>query len=470
MSTVANPLSLLCAVNVTAGFIAPAAPEFNVGAISGSAGVIPAFGTNPRIRKYTSQAAMLLDGFQPTDLEYIAAGLYFSQVPTPGQVDVIGEDPTAIQTFSIGSAAGADYAVGDLVGITQGAAVGGFLKVATVSGGGVVETLSLVAGKQGSGFLVANNLPTTTTGAGSGLLVDILTVGETPLQAITAARIADPSFYTVMSTTAVDADSIALGTWAQSAQPATQYLYGTGSAAALAGTAGNVFSTLKAASISRAHGSYATTQGGNAPNNPLVAAAVSGVAMGRNTGLANSAFTLSGKTLVGILPENLNLEEFSVFAGQPGVDVGNCGNVLLNFANTYSLYIQGINANGTFFDQVLGLDMLAADAQLSTVGAYASLGSIPQDNAGQATVLQAVSAACGRSATRGFLAGGTWTGPTILGITPGTSLPDGFAVVSDSFANQSPADHALRKGMPVYICVILAGSQQSFIIGINAQS
>jgi hypothetical protein len=98
-----------------------------------------------------------------------------------------------------------------------------------------------------------------------------------------------------------------------------------------------------------------------------------------------------------------------------------------------------------------------------------TLPSIPQDNAGQGLVLNAANGAANRSAQRGALAGGIWNGQTILNLTPGTSLPSGFLCQSASFTTQSPSDRALRKGMPVQMAVILAGSQQSFALVINVQ-
>jgi len=196
--------------------------------------------------------------------------------------------------------------------------------------------------------------------------------------------------------------------------------------------------------------------------------------MGLNTGSANSAFTLADKTLVGISPTNLKQAQINVPAGTPGVSLGNHGNTYNNYANDYQFYYQGVNGNGMLFSTVLGLDMLAADCQISVLNVLASLPSIPQTDGGQALILNACRAACSRSANRGFIAGGIWEGAAINllpsgGLTPGEALSNGFWVGSSSFSTQSSGDRALFQGMPVYIAVILAGSQQSFIIGVNVQ-
>lgn len=53
---------------------------FNQLLVVGTAGIIS---TTERVRKYTSAAALLTDGFALTDDEYLAAVLYFSQSPAP---------------------------------------------------------------------------------------------------------------------------------------------------------------------------------------------------------------------------------------------------------------------------------------------------------------------------------------------------------------------------------------------------
>jgi len=118
--------------------------------------------------------------------------------------------------------------------------------------------------------------------------------------------------------------------------------------------------------------------------------------------------------------------------------------------------------------------MLAADAQISVLNVLQKLPSIPQTDAGQALILNAVRGACSRSVNRGFIAGGVWEGATLLpgtnqSLTAGTALPTGYWVGSPSFITQSSGDRALFQSMPVYVAVILAGTQQSFVIGINVQ-
>ena len=470
------PLSLLCAVNVSVSSAGAAVPTFNQHLVVGTSPRIPSQGAAGRCLIFASVAAMISYGFQPTDPEVIAAGLYFDQSPAPTYLWVGVQDLTAIAALSLDAGhGGTGWAVGDTFLVTQGGASAGY-GVVTAATAGVVTACTFIPGQQGTAYTVANGLNTVAQGAstGAGLEVNITAIGETALQAVTACRLVSTAWYTCSVCGAADADHVAIASFAQSATPQMQYLYGTQSPSAMLGTAGNVFSLIKAAAYSRAHGAYSTIQGGAAPNNAYIAAAIAGVAMGLNTGLANSAFTLDAKTLVGITVENsptgtLTLAQMNTFAGLPGQGTGNNGNAYMNFGGVYTNYVQGVNGSGAWFDQILGLDMLAADCQISVLNVLKQLASIPQDDGGQAFILNAVLGACKRSAARGFLAGGTWDGPTILNLTAGDPVPLGYKVQSQSFATQSQANRALRQGMPVYIAVILAGSQQSFVIGLNVQ-
>lgn len=472
-----SPLSILCDVTATVASAGVAIPAFNQPLAIGNSGRIPSQGVNSRVRLYPTAgypANIVADGYEPGDPEFIAAGLFVAQQPPPPNFLLGCQDPSAIAAlvFDTGEG-GTGYAIGDVFLVTQSSASFGFGIVTSVAAG-VVTGAAFIPGRQGTGYSIATGLATVaqSPSVGVGLEVNITAIGETPLQALTACRNASSAWYVAMITTAVDADHVACSTYAQTAQPPMQYLYGTQSLSALTGATGNVFSLIKALSLKRAHGAYSTTQGGGAPSNIYIAAAVAGVAMGRNTGLANSAFTLEGQTLVGIVTEPLTPTQWFVPAGEPGANLGNNGNVYINFANSYTNYEQGVNGDGTFFDQTLGIDMIIADVQISILNGKKALGtSIPQDNSGQTLVFGWATPALQRAVSRGFLAPGTWAGAAIppLGIVAGTPMPNGWKIGSDSFTNQASGKRSLRQGMPIYIPIILAGSQQSFIIGINVQ-
>jgi uncharacterized protein DUF3383 len=486
MATQALPLSILCDVTVSVTPAGVAVPAFNQGLIGGNSGRLPSYGANSRVALIpgtTWASSMAALGYQPTDPEYIAMGLYFDQdAPpvTPPQYGWVGcQDPTAIAAITVdSSSAGTGWKLNDTFLISQSNASFGYGQVTGVNAG-AVTSVAFIPGQQGTGYSVANALTTTAQAPSTGinLEVNITAVGETVLQAITACRLANTNWYGCMWTNAGDSDVAPIAAYEQNVQPAMQYIYATTSLSALQGTTGNVFSAIKALNYGRVQGIYTSTSNvpvPPAPANVYAAAAILGIAMGLNTGAPNSAFTVAAKTLVGIQTTVLTQAQINVFAGTPGLGFGNNGNSYNNYANSYDFYYQGVNGNGLSFTTVQGLDMLAADAQISVLNVLQKLPSIPQTDAGQALILNAVRGACSRSVNRGFIAGGVWEGATLLpgtnqSLTAGTALSTGYWVGSPSFITQSSGDRALFQSMPVYVAVILAGTQQSFVIGINVQ-
>lgn len=473
MGTVATlPLSTVVDVSVLISPQAPATPTFNQALIVGTSPVIGSvIGANPRLRQYTTLAQISADGFSLASPEYIAASIYFSQSPAPLFVWIGRQDLTAIQTITLGATPGTGWAVGDLFNIVQGGASLGVGEVTAVAAG-VPTAVTVVQGRQGTSYAIANNLATTAIGSSVGidLVVDITVLGETALQAVQACRLASPSWYLVCALAAVDADHIAIGTFAQAQTPQFVYFYTTGTNAALNGTVGiDPFSTLKAGTFSRAFGLYSTTQGGLFPNNIYSQAAAMGVAMGLNTGLNGSYFTMKFKQLVGIAAENATLSQPQITSLETRK-----ANLYLSFADTFTWLEQGTVANGQFFDEILNLDMLASDMQFSCVVLLISNPAILQTNSGQTQILNAILGACARSAARGFISGGIWSGPNITGLNSillakGAPLPNGYTAVSDVYANQAQSDRDVRKSMPVFVPIIESGAVHSILIGVFVQ-
>lgn len=472
MATPVLPLSNVIDVIVEISPQLPAVPTFNQGLFVGTSNVIPSIGANPRIRQYNSLVAMASDGFGVNAPEYIAAGIAFSQLVPPQSVFIGRQDLTAIATASVSTPTGdggTDYVVGDIITVTQLGAQGGQLKVTTIGVNGVVTGLAIIPGSQGTLYSVATALATTTGGHGTGLFVDITAVGETPLQAVAACRAANASWWAFTVLTVVQADILALAAFAQSQIPQCCYFFGNTDITELNGGTTTTFAQLKALSYNRTIGIYSTTQGGLFPNNIYAQCAVMGVAMGLNTGLAGSYYTLKFKTLVGVGVEPLTLTQVNNIEG-------NNGNLYLTYTS-FTWFEQGTMSNGQFFDEIINLDMLASNIKFNVADLLVSNNVIPQTNPGQTQILNVINQACATSAAIGFLAGGTWQGVTIPTLTPGgvplltagTPLPNGYKAVSDTYANQSQSDKQARKSMPAYVAIIEAGAVHSVVIGVFVQ-
>ena len=124
-------------------------------------------------------------------------------------------------------------------------------------------------------------------------------------------------------------------------------------------------------------------------------------------------------------------------------------------------------ANGSYFDEVLGLDMLSSDIQTAIMQVLTTTPKIPQTDSGVSLITAAVATACDAALKRQFLAPGTWTGATVFNLKPSTELPSGYSIQADSVANQSQTNRENRIAPPIYVCIKLAGSLQSVVINVN---
>ena len=459
-----QPLSLLADVVVEVSPLAPSAPAFNQFLVIGTSGVIPTYGANALLRQYASLAAMETDGFTSSDPEYLAAQLYFSQSPAPQFIWIGVQDPTAIKTIIPHSgSAGTGYKVGDQITVVQSGASNGIVTVSTIGGGGAVTGLTTTIGNQGTGYSTASGLATT-GGSGTGLEVDITAIGQTALQAAQACRLASTAWYDFMVCDATDSDHEAIIPWVE-AQTGTYYFGVTQTASVRDGITPNVLSLVHGGNYKRSWIQYATTQGGQYPSQAYFVAAIAGVANAANTQLANSAFTMkfsAGRSLIGVYTEPLTLSQIDNVESLGG-------NLYINYAGSFEVLEQGTNVGGTFFDETLNLDVLGSGIQYAIVDLLTTVPKVPQTDAGQQLLIQAVEGALAQAALTGFIAQGIWQGASFGKIAPGLSLPSGYYVWSPSYATQSPADRQARKSMPIYVAIIEAGAVHSVLISVTVQ-
>lgn len=295
---------------------------------------------------------------------------------------------------------------------------------------------------------------------------DVLWVGrqgaeESCVEALEACRQANFEWYVGICLNAVYADHIACAAYIETATPSSIYAFTTSDADCIVGTGSpdDIFTYLKALGYSRTIGQYATTQGDVYPNNIYAIVAIMGYAMGQNSGLANSAFTLKFKREIGIATEPLTTTQL-------GILEGNNGNAYLSYGNYYSIFEQGKMSDGSFFDEKINLDMLVNNIQLSIMDVLYQNPKVPQTDAGVTQEIQACNDACDNAVRIGFLGPGTWTGVDILNLKNGDPLPGGYLVQAESLASQSQADREARKSVPLYVAIKEAGAIHSVLIGV----
>lgn len=190
------------------------------------------------------------------------------------------------------------------------------------------------------------------------------------------------------------------------------------------------------------------------------AVAITGYAMGANTGLTNSAYTLKFKKLVGVKADPLKEAQVS------DAEAVNA-NVYINRGATYDMYEQGTMADGTYFDEIINLDMLSYNIQLSVMDILTKTTKIPQTEAGVATIINALLPDLDKAVDIGFLAPGIWTNPGFMDLQQGDAVEKGYLVMSEAIQDQSIADREARICPPIYVALKLAGAVHSVIIQLN---
>lgn len=190
------------------------------------------------------------------------------------------------------------------------------------------------------------------------------------------------------------------------------------------------------------------------------AVAIMGYAMGANTGLADSAYTLKFKKLIGVVADPLSEPQVSDAEAVSA-------NVYVNRGATYDMFEQGTMADGTWFDEIVNLDMLSNDIQLSVMDILTKTTKIPQTEAGVATIINAILPNLDKAVETGFVAPGIWTAPSFMEIEQGDAIEKGYQVMSESVDDQSEKDREARICPPIYIALKLAGAIHGVVIQLN---
>ena len=192
-------------------------------------------------------------------------------------------------------------------------------------------------------------------------------------------------------------------------------------------------------------------------------AAVMGTAMGLELSHTDSAFALCYKTVNGIQPADLNQTQVDSIKAKNG-------NVYVARGYTHFLLENGTMANGQRYDEVLYIDKIGADLQNAAVTLLAeNPDKLPQTDDSTAQFINRFSSILMGYTGRGILASSVWRGADIGPVRGGEMIENGFMLWADSYDDQSDADRAAHKAMPVQVALTPAGSIESIVITVNVQ-
>ena len=290
----------------------------------------------------------------------------------------------------------------------------------------------------------------------SRLLVSCHPASEDPGEALDAVLDMTASFYGVLPCgTLTAAEWLAFAQHVEAlAQPLMLFVPVTGTVASVI-AADSTLDKLHGAQIKRALPFYCAAVSD--------CAAVMGTAMGLELSHKGSAFALCYKTVNGVQPSDLTQSQVEALKAL------NC-NVYVARGYTHFLLENGTVASGQRYDEILYVDRIADDLQNAAVTLLAeNPDRMPQTDDSTAQFINRFSSILMGYTDMGVLASAAWRGTDIGPVANGDVIENGFLIWADSYDNQSDADRAAHRAVPIQAALTLAGSIESIVVTVNVQ-
>lgn len=477
-------LSVYNVVNTTTTISPLAAPNRNFGAalILGATAVID---TLQRVRQYANIIGVGAD-FATTSPEYKAAQRHFGQSPQPSVVYIgrFAQSPSSA-VLRGGVLTSAEQLMPNFTGITNGSlriSVDGTAKTlsaidlsGTTNLNGVASAIdaaltgaTVVWDATNGQFVVTSGSTGTTstlgyaeaTGSGTDLsaLLKLQTgqasapvagiAAETLLQAVQACANAASDWYAaILATSGVsDADLIAAAQFVEASQKKRRLGVTVTATTALdpTSTTDRAYA-LKTANLRRTFQIYSGVD-------PYAVASFFGRMATIDFTGSNTTLTAKFKQLPGVPAESLTETQAATLKGK------NC-NVFVNYDNNTSIVQEGVNADGTFFDEIHNLDWFENFCQNAVWNLlYTSPTKIPQTDAGMALIANVLETCCQQAVRNGTAAPGIWNAAGFGDLKQGDPLPNGYYIYWPPIATQSQADREARRSVPFQIALKGAGA------------
>ncbi|WP_284084905.1 DUF3383 family protein [Acinetobacter nosocomialis] len=187
-------------------------------------------------------------------------------------------------------------------------------------------------------------------------------------------------------------------------------------------------------------------------DNPYAAVSVFGRAFTVNFLGTNTTITLKFKQLPGIAAEDLDTGESKALAAK------NC-NVYAGYNNDTAIFQEGVMTDGTFFDEIHGLDWYQNYLETALFNLYyTNTTKIPQTGAGVNRQCAVLERACQQGVTNGLLGPGRWNGDSFGVLSTGDYLSKAFYVFANSLDDQPQSEREARKAPVFQIASKLAGA------------
>lgn len=179
-----------------------------------------------------------------------------------------------------------------------------------------------------------------------------------------------------------------------------------------------------------------------------------------NFNAANSTITLKFKQRPGVTPVEITESQRLAFEAKNV-------NYYTYFGDS-AMVAEGVMANGTFFDEVHGIDWLQNAIETNVFGyLYTRTTKVPQTDAGVASLEQQAEKGMKGGVDNGLLAPGVWNGDDLGEVRQGDFLPKGFYIYSQPVADQNQSDREARKAPPMQIIAKGGGAIHFVDIGVT---
>lgn len=287
------------------------------------------------------------------------------------------------------------------------------------------------------------------------------TGSETLVQAVTACRKDNNTWFGAMSTEAYTAQELQnLAIYLESVEVPAYFIYQDKDVNDLVtdGQAvSNIFKTMKTAGYKNMLGFYYTEA--NDASGYEVSAAVLGRICGLASGDANSAFDLAYKSLIGVKSENITSVQLQNLKGY-------CGNAYANYGNKYDFITSSLMSSGYHFDEYYAIQLIKSYIEQNVVNTLINNRVIPLTDDGVAIITNQISYSFEQIKTMGYIAPGIWNAAPVRTLSTGDAIPNGYVIFTDSVDTLSASERAGRVTPPIICCVKLAGAIEYISISV----
>lgn len=494
--TIGLPVSRLINVDVILTPLAAQAPNLNTCLIVGSSNVID---VSERIRSYGSIEEVAVD-FGTVVPEYLAAALFFGQVPQPDQlyigrwaevatsgilyggvlsaveqtiatwnaivagqfkININGTGATNVVCGSFAAAANLN-AVAAIIQVAVRAVGGGGFVLATVTWNGskFVFTSGTTGAASTVAYLTAGNAADISAVLKGTLALGASTVAgiaaEEPVAAVATLDNQKQYWYmmTFADTSLTNLQYTNVAAYIQAAN--NKHIFGVTNVDPNAldiNNATDISSLLKAGGYSRTVSQYSL--------NSYAIASFLGRAVTVNFEGNNTVITMMYKPEPSVVPESLTTAQADAIQSK------NC-NVFVTYNNDTSIIQYGKMASGAFFDEIQDLDWLANQIQTNVFNLlYTSPTKIPQTDAGNHLIMNSIEQACAQAVANGTLAPGQWNSNGFGQLKQGDYLNKGYYIYAPPIYLQSQASREARESVPFQVAAKLAGAIHTVDVIVN---